>query len=156
MKSQKITPFLWFDGKAGEAMDFYTSVFRDSRIVRKDTLTGPYGEFLIGTFTINGQEFRAIDGGPQFTFSPAISFVVKCRDQAEIDFLWEKLSEGGEKQQCGWLRDKFGVSWQIVPEILDELFGRDAATSKRVMDELLKMTRLDVGKLKKAYENRMG
>ncbi|MCP1309281.1 VOC family protein [Paenibacillus tyrfis] len=154
---QKITPFLWFDGKAEEAMNFYTSIFADSKI---ESVTrygeggpGPKGGVMSGTFRLNGQTFMALNGGPQFTFSPAVSFFVNCETQQEIDELWEKLSEGGEKGRCGWLTDKFGLSWQIVPKLLGELLqDKDAGKSARVMQAMLQMDKLDIEALKRAYE----
>lgn len=153
---QKITPFLWFNNQAEEAMKFYTSIFKDSKIGRISRFgeggPGPDGKFLTGTFQINGQEFMVLDGGPQFSFTPAISFFVNCETQEEIDELWEKLSEGGTKDQCGWLKDKYGLSWQIVPTILGELMNaKDKERSKRVVDAMLKMKKLDIRQLKEAY-----
>jgi len=152
---QKITPFLWFDGKAEEAMNFYVSMFKNSKIVSVtrygEAGPGPKGTAMSATFQLDGQEFFALNGGPIFTFSPAISFFVKCETQPEIDEMWEKLSAGGEKQRCGWLKDKFGVSWQIVPTILGELLqDKDAEKSKRAMNAMLQMTKLDIEGLKRA------
>jgi len=156
--SQKITPFLWFDNNAEEAMNFYTSIFRNSRIVsvsRYGDESGQVGTVMTATFALNGQEFMALNGGPHFKFTEAISFFVNCETQEEVDELWEKLSEGGEKGQCGWLKDKFGVSWQIVPNALGELLGdKDPEKSKRVMEAMLQMHKIDIGKLKQAYEQR--
>jgi predicted 3-demethylubiquinone-9 3-methyltransferase (glyoxalase superfamily) len=154
---QKITPFLWFDGKAEEAMNFYASVFKNSTIVSMTRYgeggPGPKGTVMTGIFQIEGQEFYALNGGPQFTFTPAISFFVNCETQQEIDDYWEKLSTGGEKQQCGWLKDKFGLSWQIVPSILGKLLqDTDPIKSNRVMKAMLQMHKLDIAKLKQAYE----
>ena len=154
---QKITPFLWFDGKAEEAMNFYISIFRNSKIVSVarygEAGPGSKGTVMTASFLIEGQEFVALNGGPQFTFSPAISFVVNCQTQEEVDKFWEKLSEGGEKQQCGWLKDKFGVSWQIVPVVLVEMLqDKDPEKSKRVMPAMLKMDKIDIKTLKQAYE----
>jgi predicted 3-demethylubiquinone-9 3-methyltransferase (glyoxalase superfamily) len=154
---QKITPFLWFDGKAEEAMNFYVSVFKNSRIVSLtrygDAGPGPKGTVMTGIFQIDGQDFYALNGGPQFTFSPAISFFVNCETQQEIDELWEKLSEGGQKNRCGWLTDKYGVTWQIVPADLGKmLHDSDAVRSQRVMRAMLQMDKLDIGKLRQAYE----
>lgn len=156
---QKITPFLWFDGKAEEAMNFYTSIFANSKI---ESVTrygeggpGPKGAVMSGTFQLNGQSFMALNGGPQFSFSPAVSFFVNCETQEEIDELWEKLSEGGEPGRCGWLTDKFGLSWQIVPKILGELLqNKDAEKSASVMQAMLKMDKMDIETLKRAYEGR--
>lgn len=155
---QKITPFLWFDSNAEEAMKFYTSIFKDSKIKNisryGEAGPGPKGTVMVGTFQLEGQEFMALNGGPQFTFSPAISFLVNCETQQEVDELWDELSEGGRKDQCGWLKDKYGVSWQIVPTVLGELMrDKDAEKSKRVMKAMLQMTKLDIEGLKKAYDN---
>jgi predicted 3-demethylubiquinone-9 3-methyltransferase (glyoxalase superfamily) len=153
---QKIAPFLWFDGKAEEAMNFYTSIFKNSKCLSVsrygDAGPGPKGSVMVAAFELDGQEFVALNGGPQFTFSPAISFVVNCENQQEIDEMWEKLSDGGTRQQCGWLQDRFGVSWQIVPHNIGKLVS--AATpekSNRVMAALMQMEKIDVGKLEEAY-----
>ena len=156
---RKITPFLWFDGKAEEAANFYTSIFKNSKITSVmrygEAGPGPKGTAMSATFQLDGQEFIAFNGGPHFTFSPAISFFVTCETQAEVDDFWEKLSAGGERQRCGWLKDKYGVSWQIVPSALgDMLQDKDAAKSKRVMEAMLKMDKLDIAGLKQAYERR--
>lgn len=152
---QKITPFLWFDNQAEQAMKFYTSIFKNSKVddVARYDEAGPetQGTVMSVTFELDGQEFIALNGGPQFTFSPAISFFVRCETQGEVDDLWEKLSAGGEKQQCGWLKDKFGVSWQIVPTVLGELLNdEDTEKSDRVMAAMLQMTKLDIQGLKTA------
>lgn len=158
---QKITPFLWFDSQAEEAVNFYISVFRNSRIVTvtrygkagAEAAGRPEGTVMTIAFRIGEQEFVALNGGPVFTFSPAISFVVNCETQQEVDELWEKLSDGGEKVECGWLRDKYGVSWQIVPTILGELLqDQDAEKSERVMKAMLQMKKIDIKGLKQAYE----
>jgi predicted 3-demethylubiquinone-9 3-methyltransferase (glyoxalase superfamily) len=154
---QKITPFLWFDGKAEEAMHFYVSVFKNSKIV---TVTrsgeggpGSKGTVMSGTFQLDGQEFHALNGGPRFTFTPAISLFVNCETQQEVDELWEKLSEGGEKSRCGWLKDKFGLSWQVIPSVLGKMLrDKDAEKSKRVMKAMLQMDKIDIKKLKQAYD----
>jgi predicted 3-demethylubiquinone-9 3-methyltransferase (glyoxalase superfamily) len=156
---QKITPCLWFDGKAEEAMNFYASIFKNSKISRimryGEAGPGAKGSVLSVTAELDGEEFIALNGGPHFTFSPAISLFVTCATQAEVDEFWEKLSAGGERQRCGWLKDKYGVSWQIVPAILgDMLQDKDAAKSKRVMEAMLKMDKLDIARLKQAYEQR--
>ncbi len=156
---QKITPFLWFDGKAEEAMIFYTSIFKNSKIGKitryGEEGPGPKGTVMSATFRLAGQEFMALNGGPEFTFSPAISFFVNCKTQEEVDELWEKLSEGGEKLRCGWLKDKFGLSWQIIPTVLGELLGdKDAEKSKRVMKAMLQMDKIDIVSLKRAYEQK--
>ena len=152
---QKITPFLWFDDQAEEAMNFYTSIFKNSkkgRIARYgDAGPGPKGTVMSAIFELDGQEFFALNGGPQFTFSPAISFFVTCETQAEVDAYWEKLSAGGQKQRCGWLRDKFGVTWQIVPSILDKLLqDKDTQKSMRVMKAMMQMDKLDIKGLEQA------
>jgi predicted 3-demethylubiquinone-9 3-methyltransferase (glyoxalase superfamily) len=154
---QKIAPFLWFDNKAEEAANFYISIFENSKI--KDVMRfgeagpGQKGTVMAATFELGGQEFMALNGGPMFTFSPAISFFVHCETQEEVDNLWDKLSEGGTKERCGWLRDKYGVSWQIVPTVLGRMLqDRDAEKSKRVMNAMLQMDKLDIADLKRAYE----
>ena len=154
---QKITPFLWFDDQAEEAMKFYTSVFKNSRIGNitryGEEGPGPVEKVMTGTFQLDGQEFMALNGGPVFSFSPAISFFVNCQTQEEVDYYWEKLSEGGEKGQCGWLQDKFGISWQIVPSILGVLINDpDAEKSRKVTKAMLQMRKLDIEGLKLAYE----
>src|SRR5438445_10041712 len=154
---QKITAFLWFDGKAEEAMNFYTSIFENSKIKSVtrygEAGPGPKGTVMTGTFQLEGQDFMALNGGPHFTFSPAISFFVNCQTQQEVDELWEKLSEGGEKGRCGWLKDKYGLSWQIVPSALGEMLrDEDAEKSKRVMKAMLQMDKIDIKALKQAYE----
>ena len=144
---QKITPFLWFHGKAEEAMNFYVSIFKNSKIVSVtrygDAGPGPKGAVMTATFQLDGHEFIALNGGPEFTFSPAISFFVNCESQHEVDELWEKLSAGGEKQRCGWLKDKYGLSWQIIPSVLGKMLqDKDAEKSKRVMKAMLQMINL--------------
>ena len=156
---QKITPFLWFDSKAEEAMNFYTSIFKNSkkgRITRYgEAGPGPKGTVMSAIFQLDGQEFFALNGGPHFTFSPAISFFVTCETQEEVDEFWEKLSAGGEKQRCGWLKDKFGVTWQIVPSVLDKLLqDKDAGKSKRVMQAMMQMNKLDFERLQNAYDQK--
>jgi predicted 3-demethylubiquinone-9 3-methyltransferase (glyoxalase superfamily) len=146
---------LWFDGKAEEAVNFYVSIFKNSKVVSVtqygETGPGPKGTVMSATFQLDGQEFYALNGGPMFTFSPAISFFVQCETQPEIDELWEKLSAGGEKQRCGWLKDKYGVSWQIVPPVLGEMLSdKDAEKSKRVMEAMLQMDRIDIDTLSRA------
>ena len=153
---QKIIPFLWFDGKAEEAMNFYVSIFENSKVVSVtrygEAGPGPKGTVMSATFQLEGQEFFALNGGPMFTFSPAISFFVKCETQPEIDEQWEKLSAGGEKQRCGWLKDKYGVSWQIVPPVLGEMLSdKDAERSKRVMQAMLQMDKIHIETLRRAY-----
>lgn len=156
---QKITPFLWFNNEAEEAAQFYTSIFNDSKIfhVARYSESGsqaahqPKGSVMTVAFQINGQNFTAINGGPVFKFTEAVSFVVNCEDQKEIDYYWEKLSKGGDPkaQQCGWLKDKYGLSWQIVPSVLGELMS-DASRSERVMNKLLQMKKIDIGVLQQA------
>ena len=155
---QKITPFLWFDNQAEEAMDFYTSVFKNSRVLNLSRYgeggPGPKGSVMTATFEINGQELTALNGGPaHFGFTEAISFFVNCESQEEVDYLWEKLTQGGEPGPCGWLKDKYGLSWQIVPAALGEMLGdKDPVKSQRVMQAMLKMSKLDVAELERAYE----
>ena len=156
---QKITPFLWFDDKAEEAMNFYISIFKNSKIVSVsrygDAGPGLKGTVMTATFQLNGQEFMVLNGGPEFKFTEAISFFVNCETQQEVDELWEKLSEGGEKGQCGWLKDKYGVSWQIVPSALGELMNdQDPEKSKRVMQAMLQMHKIDIKVLKQAYDQK--
>lgn len=159
--TQKITPFLWFDTQAEEAVKFYTSIFKNSKIghmARYDAegskVSGrPKGSVMTVDFQIAGQEFTALNGGPLFKFTEAVSFVVNCETQQEVDDFWDKLSAGGEKSQCGWLKDKYGLSWQVVPTILIEmLHDKDPAKSQRVMHAMLQMSKLDIATLKKAYE----
>lgn len=141
---QKISPFLWFDGQAEEAARLYTSIFKNSKI---ESITE-----MSATFRLEGQKFMALNGGPQFTFSPAISFFVSCETQEEVDEFWEKLSADGEKGQCGWLKDKFGVSWQIIPSILGELLqDEDATKSTRVIQAMLQMDKINIQTLRLAY-----
>ena len=154
---QKITPFLWFDDKAEEAMNFYVSIFKNSKIVSVTRYgeggPGPKGTVMTATFQLDGQEFMALNGGPHFKFTEAISFFVNCETQEEVDEFWEKLSEGGEKSRCGWLKDKYGLSWQIVPTVLGEMLqDKDAEKSKRVMKAMLQMDKIDIKTLKQAYE----
>jgi predicted 3-demethylubiquinone-9 3-methyltransferase (glyoxalase superfamily) len=153
---QKITPFLWFDGQAEEAANFYVSIFKDSKIdgVSRygDAGPGPKGSVMIVSFQLQGQKFTALNGGSHYQFSPAISFFVNCDDQKEVDELWDKLSAGGKTIQCAWLTDKFGVTWQIVPKILMELMqDKDPVKSQRVMKAMMKMVKIDIEGLKRAY-----
>jgi predicted 3-demethylubiquinone-9 3-methyltransferase (glyoxalase superfamily) len=149
---QKITPFLWFNGNIEEALAFYKSIFKKSKIDNINRLPGPNGRIMTATFELEGQKFMALDGGPMYKFTEAISFFVSCKTQEEVDDLWEKLSAGGEKSRCGWLKDKFGLSWQIIPDALGELMhGKDPIKSKRVMDAMLKMGKIEIEKLKEAY-----
>lgn len=152
---QKITPFLWFDHEAEEAASFYVSLFEDSRIVNiaryGEAGPGPAGAVMTVAFQLAGQEFTALNGGPQFKFTEAISFVVNCETQVEVDELWDKLSEGGEKGPCGWLKDRYGVSWQIVPIILGEMLSDpDPARAQRVMEAMLQIGKLEIETLKQA------
>jgi predicted 3-demethylubiquinone-9 3-methyltransferase (glyoxalase superfamily) len=161
--SQKITPFLWFDSQAEQAARFYLSVFRKSKIVKVLRCTGkaaqavgrPDGSVLTVEFEMEGQRFIALNGGPMFKFNEAVSFVVNCRTQAEVDRYWAALSAGGEKRECGWLQDKFGVFWQITPTILPELLGdKDAAKAGRAMAAMLQMTKIDIKALKDAVRGK--
>jgi predicted 3-demethylubiquinone-9 3-methyltransferase (glyoxalase superfamily) len=148
---QKITPFLWFDGKAEEAMNFYVSIFKNSKVI--SISPGPNETVMSVTFELDGQEFMALNAGPQFTFTEAISFFVNCETQEEVDELWEKLSKGGETSRCGWLKDKYGLSWQIIPSALGEMLGdKDHEKSKRVLEAMLKMDKIDIKTLKQAYK----
>jgi predicted 3-demethylubiquinone-9 3-methyltransferase (glyoxalase superfamily) len=155
---QRITPFLWFNDKAEEAMNFYVSIFKNSRVVSVtrygEAGPGPRGTVMMATFQIEGQDFFALNGGPQFSFTPAISLFVNYETQQEVDEIWEKLSQGGEKQRCGWLKDKYGLSWQIVPSVLGKMMqDKDPEKSKRVMQAMLQMDKIDIGGLKKAYDH---
>lgn len=152
---QKITTFLWFDHQAEEAANFYTSLFKNSRIAGVsrygEGAPMPKGTAMSVTFELEGQEFMALNGGPLFKFTEAVSLFVKCETQQEIDHFWEKLSEGGQKSRCGWLKDKYGLSWQIVPVVLGQLMsGKDPEKSKRVMQALMKMDKLDIQGLQQA------
>jgi len=154
---QKITPFLWFDGNAEEAMNFYVSIFKNSKVGRVsrygDAGPGPKGSVMSATFQLEGQEFYALNGGPMYKFSPAISFFVDCKTQEEVDTLYDKLSAGGEKEPCGWLRDKYGISWQIVPSALGKMLGdKDPKKANNVMQAMLQMKKIDIKKLEQAYE----
>ncbi len=154
---QKITTFLWFDANAEEAMDHYISIFKNSKILSVsrygDAGPGPKGSVMVGTFQLEGQEFMALNGGPEFKFSEAISLQVSCESQAEIDDLVAQLTQGGELGPCGWLKDKFGLSWQIVPSVLSRMLtDPDPKKSNRVMEAVLKMKKLDIAQLKRAYE----
>jgi predicted 3-demethylubiquinone-9 3-methyltransferase (glyoxalase superfamily) len=151
---QKITPFLWFDDNAEEAVKFYTSIFKNSKIgeIRR---CGDAGQVMSATFQIEGQEFMVLNGGPHYKFTPAISLFVNCETQAEVDELWEKLLAGGETMRCGWLKDKFGMTWQIIPKALGQLLGdRDPEKSQRVMKAMMKMIKIDVAELKRAHEGK--
>ena len=154
---QKITPNLWFDTEAEEAADFYTSVFKDSRIVNRTHYTegAPREAGMVMTveFELDGQRFVGINGGPQFKFDEAVSFAITCEDQDEVDYYWERLSEGGEEGPCGWLKDRYGLSWQVVPMGMDELFAdHDPRRAERAMKAMLKMRKLDVAALRRAAD----
>lgn len=154
---QKITPFLWFNDNAEEAMNFYISIFKNSKILTVsrygDAGPGPKGSLMTGSFQLEGQDFLALNGGPAFSFTPAISLLVNCEAQEEVDDLWEKLSAGGEKSRCGWLKDKFGLSWQIIPIGLGRMMSDpDPVKSKNVMMAMMKMDKIDLAILKQAYE----
>ena len=154
---QKITPFLWFDNKAEEAMRFYTSIFKNSKVgeIRRygDAGPGPKGSVMSTTFVLEGQEFIALNGGPHFKFTPTISLFVNCETQEEVDELWSKLSAGGRIDRCGWLQDKYGLSWQIIPKALGEMLAdKDPEKSQSVMKAMLQMDKIDVKRLKEAYE----
>ena len=155
---QKITPFLWYDNQAEEAMNFYVSIFKNSKVLSitryGESGPGPKGSVMTAAFELDGQKFTALNGGPQFKFNESVSFVVSCETQEEIDYFWEKLSSGGgQKVQCGWLKDKFGLSWQVVPSVLPELIqDDDPKKSGRVMQALMQMKKLDIATLEKAAE----
>jgi predicted 3-demethylubiquinone-9 3-methyltransferase (glyoxalase superfamily) len=160
---QKITPFLWFDNEAEQAAQFYTSIFKNSKIgkiTRYDEEAAkaagrPAGSVMTVEFQVEGQEFVALNGGPVFKFTEAVSFVVNCKTQEEVDHFWSKLSAGGEESRCGWLKDKFGLSWQIVPTVLIEMLAdKDTAKAKRVTHAMLQMDKIDIPTLKKAYEGK--
>ena len=155
---QKITPFLWFNDQAEEAMNFYLSIFKNSKTISVsrygDAGPGPKGSVMVAKFQLDGQDFMALNGGPTFTFSPAVSFVVNCKTQEEVDEYWEKLSAGGATNQCGWLTDKFGLSWQVVPTALGEMLAdKDRERSNRVMKAMLQMTKIDIAALRHAYDH---
>jgi predicted 3-demethylubiquinone-9 3-methyltransferase (glyoxalase superfamily) len=156
---QKITPFLWFNDNGEEAMNFYVSVFKDSKLVsvtrNGDAGPGPKGTFMLGTFELEGQQFYALNGGPTYTFTPAISLYVNCETQEEIDRLWEKLLEGGQPQQCGWLTDRYGLSWQIVPSILGRLMkDQDPQKRDRVMKVVMQTVKFDIAQLQAASDGK--
>jgi predicted 3-demethylubiquinone-9 3-methyltransferase (glyoxalase superfamily) len=156
---QKITPFLWFDDQAEEAMHFYTSIFKNSKVGTvsryPEGAPGPAGKVMSATFQLEGQEFMALNGGPLFKFTEAISLFVNCETQEEVDALWAKLSAGGKESQCGWLKDKFGLSWQIIPTALGKMLGDpDRERAKRVMQAMLKMKKIDIAGLKRAYDQK--
>jgi predicted 3-demethylubiquinone-9 3-methyltransferase (glyoxalase superfamily) len=158
---QKITPFLWFDNQAEEAANFYVSIFKNSRIVSiaryGDSGPGPKGTVMIVQFQLSGQEFTALNGGPHFKFTEALSFVVNCETQEEIDYYWGKLLQGGgEESQCGWLKDKYGLSWQIVPTVFIEMMqDKDPVKTERLMKAVMQMVKPDIATLKKAFEEKV-
>ncbi len=154
---QKITPFLWFDNQAEEAVEFYTSIFKNSKIGSitryGEAGPGPAGSVLTASFELEGLQFTALNGGPHFKFTEATSFYVNCESQDEVDYLWDRLSEGGQVQQCGWLKDKFGLSWQIIPSALSRMLSDpDPAKANRVMQAMLQMKKIEVAKLQEAYD----
>jgi len=154
---QKITPFLWFDGNAEEAMNLYVSVFKNSKVVSVtrygEAGPGPKGTVMSATFELEGQQFYALNGGPQYKFTPAISLFVSCETQKEVDQLWDKLSANGHKDRCGWLQDKYGLSWQIIPSVLGKMLAdKNPRKSQSVMKAMLQMDKIDFAKLKQAYE----
>ena len=154
---QLITPFLWFDNNAEEAMNFYVSVFKNSRAGRVTRYgaagPGPAGSIMTVEFELDGQKFVGLNGGPHFKFNEAVSFTVRCETQEEIDYYWDKLSEGGQTSRCGWLKDKFGLSWQVEPRILGDLMAdKDPEKAKRVMEAMLKMDKIDIEPIRRAYE----
>jgi predicted 3-demethylubiquinone-9 3-methyltransferase (glyoxalase superfamily) len=155
----KITPFLWFDGKAEEAAKFYVSIFKNSRIMDitryGEAGPGPKGSAMTVRFELDGQEFIGLNGGPQYKFTEAVSFSVDCKTQEEVDDFWEKLSEGGEQGQCGWLKDKYGLSWQVNPTVLSQMLSDpDPEKSKRVVEAMLRMKKIDIKRLRQAYEQK--
>jgi predicted 3-demethylubiquinone-9 3-methyltransferase (glyoxalase superfamily) len=156
---QKITPFLWYDSNAEDAARFYTSIFKNSKIGKVarygDAGPGPKGSVMTVELELNGQQFLALNGGPEFKFTEAISFVVNCESQQEVDYFWEKLTAGGQEVQCGWLKDKFGLSWQVVPTALGKMMtDPDPAKSQRVMKAMLKMIKIDLPTLQRAYDGK--
>jgi predicted 3-demethylubiquinone-9 3-methyltransferase (glyoxalase superfamily) len=155
---QKITTFLWFDNQAEEAANYYISIFKNSKILGRshygDEAARPKGSVLVVNFQLDGQNFMALNGGPAFKFSEAISLLVHCETQQEVDEMWEKLSAGGEKSQCGWLKDKYGLWWQVVPTVLSQMLeGNDPEKANRVMKEIMKMGKLDIKRLQHAYDH---
>ncbi|NLF11364.1 MAG: VOC family protein [Anaerolineaceae bacterium] len=156
---QKITPYLWFEDQAEEAASFYTSIFKNSKINEISRYgeggPGPAGSVMLVSFELDGQQFIALNGGPQFQFTEAISFVINCESQEEVDYMWDRLTEGGEESMCGWLKDRYGISWQVVPTALPELLSApDPEAQQRVMEVFLKMSKIDLPTLRLAYEGR--
>jgi predicted 3-demethylubiquinone-9 3-methyltransferase (glyoxalase superfamily) len=153
IKKSKITPFLWYNDNLEEAVKFYTSIFKKSKVLSMPRMGN--GKVFTATFELEGQRFMGLNGGPQFKFNESLSFFVDCKTQKEVDYFWEKLSKGGEKSRCGWLKDKFGLSWQIVPEQLGKyLYGKDPVRAKRVMDAMIKMNKIEIKKLEEAYKGK--
>jgi predicted 3-demethylubiquinone-9 3-methyltransferase (glyoxalase superfamily) len=157
MPQQRVTPNLWFDTQAEEAANFYCSIFPNSRVVSiaryPEGAPGPAGEIMTVEYELDGQRYVHINGGPQFTFSEAVSFQIGCADQAEVDYYWEKLTDGGEESQCGWLKDRYGFSWQVVPAGMDELFSEpDQTRSQRAFQAMLQMKKIDVAELRRAAD----
>ena len=152
--TQKVTTFLWFNDNAEEAANFYCSIFKNSKILttiaRPDSVPSPKGSVMVVDFELDGQRFTALNGGPQFKFTEAISLLVACETQDEIDYFWEKLSEGGQKVECGWLKDKYGLSWQVAPSNLSELLQGDIEKTDRVMKAVMQMKKLDIAEMEKA------
>ena len=156
---QRITPYLWFEDQAEEAASFYTSIFKNSKINEISRYgeggPGPAGSVMLVSFELDGQQFIALNGGPQFQFTEAISFVINCESQEEVDYMWDKLTEGGEESMCGWLKDRYGISWQVVPTALPELLNApNPGAQQRVMEVFLKMSKIDLPTLRLAYEGR--
>ena len=156
---QKITPYLWFDNNAEEAINFYTSIFKDAKMTECSRWgkggPAPEGTIMVASFELAGQKFHALNGGPMFKFNEAVSFLVDCKDQEEVDYYWNKLTDGGVEQPCGWLKDKFGLSWQIIPKRLSELIGhKDREKAGRAMQAMMQMKKIDVAKLEAAFEGR--
>jgi predicted 3-demethylubiquinone-9 3-methyltransferase (glyoxalase superfamily) len=148
----KISPFLWYDSEAEEAANFYVSVFKNSEILEVSR-NGENGQAFVVNFKLDGQEFKALNGGPMFKFTEAVSFMIDCADQAEVDYYWDRLTEGGEESQCGWLKDRFGLSWQVTPSNLGDLIGgSDPVRANRAMQAMLKMAKLDIAALQAAYD----
>lgn len=148
---QKITPFLWFDGKAAEAIEFYSSIFKNSRV--DSLMPGPNGQLMGASFTLDGQAFMALNGGPMFQFTPAISMYVNCESQEEVDHYWQRLGEGGSYQPCGWLKDRYGLSWQIIPAAMSRMLqDNDRTRAARVMQAMMKMGKIDIAALQAAYD----
>ena len=155
IKQSKITPFLWFDGQVEEAVTLYTKVFKNSKVISLKKFGDPKAKTMTATIMLEGQKFHALDGGPHFKFTPAISFFIDCKTQKEVDHYWDKLSAGGEKSRCGWLKDKFGVSWQVVPETLGKyLSDKDKGKAMRVMNAMIKMDKIIIKDLDKAYKGK--